>query len=128
MKKIKLSVLFALSAFILTAQPYGQHLYTHAGSRLNTGLYTSINSTGFFMMGTKNPLVGSPYNFSIDKTDNSGAFTGTYIRSQYQIISSQGCSATMAQVTSPCSVSGIETYVPGGTPAWYAITGAPLTR
>lgn len=125
MKKIKLFALLAISSLLLNAQPYAHHLYSHANSRLTTGLHTSINSPGFFMIGSHVPTVPRPFNFSVDKTDVGGVLSGsTFIQKQYQIMTGgASCSSNLTQSQNG-EVSGIETNIPGTPAGWYALAGA----
>jgi len=124
MKPFKICGLFILVSFVLGAQPYAHHLYSHAGSNLNTGLRTSINSNGFLMIGSQIPTALKPINFSIDKTDVGGVLSGpNFIQRQYQIIYSPSCNSQTIQPTNAI-VTGIETNIPGSPSAWYALAGA----
>jgi hypothetical protein len=124
MWKLLLPFLFVCA---LNAQPYGHYKYAHPGAFMTTAFKTSLNTNGHLLCGYKANSTAGTYNFCLDKTDPSGAFTSgsNSFSKAYQLFNTTNCGAGNANQILNCSgISVIETSVPGTPRGWYALSGA----
>lgn len=127
MKKIILSL--CLLVQVMTAQNnYGEFTYPHSGSSILSSGLTSIfaGQPGFVMAGY-NPN-GAPFNFTIDRTDMGGAFTGSSyeFQKEYTIFAdvSGACALpNCTPITTSHGVSIIQTAI-ASISSRYAVVGA----
>lgn len=120
MKKIIKTIALCLVAAFANAQPYGERLISHSGTFLSSG-NIAPNNSGYLISGySQTNLTGNP-NFYIDKTDQSGNFTGSFFTNDYKIYRDNACGTTPPQALNCVGVTVIET--PNLTDP-YALTGA----
>lgn len=129
MKKLLLCITALFTAGVSAiAQPYGEGLYPYPGQfHLSTGIRTSLNSPGHLMAGYEMSTAPGGFNFVINKSGPNGGFgTGSNpIRRCYQMVNDSSCTMSPLTPINNCEgVTAIETFIPGTTPQWYAISGA----
>ena len=127
MKKIILSL--CLLVQVMTAQNnYGEFTYPHsAASILSSGLTSIFAGQPGFVMAGYNPN-GAPFNFTIDRTDMGGAFTGSSyeFQKEYTIFAdvSGACALpNCTPITTSHGVSIIQTSI-ASISSRYAVVGA----
>ncbi len=129
MKKLLLCITALFTAGIsAVAQPYGEGLYPYPGQfHLSTGMRTSLNTPGHLMAGYEVFTNPGGYNFVINKSGPNGGFGpgSNPIRRCYQMVNDSSCTMSPLTPINNCEgVTAIETFIPGTTPQWYAISGA----